>query len=330
MTKLGTLRKIELRNIWQTEDQDFTPWLAGEDNIQILGDTLGIELEVEAQEKEVGPFRADILCKNLLDDSWVLIENQLEKTDHKHLGQILTYAAGLKAVTIVWIAQRFTDEHRATLDWLNQVTEDKFQFFGLEVELWQIGDSAAAPKFNVVSKPNEWSRVVGAATKRIENEALTDTKKLQLKYWTELNNQLQSHPSLRMQKPRPQHWTNIPIGRSGMRLGAIINTRENYLAIELYLGDENALAYFSELEQDKSQIESELGYQLDWKPLPDKRASRIIHYLPNASLDSENRWKEYRSWMIQALEDFNRVFRHRVKKLDPESFEAEMDGGIPD
>ncbi len=139
----------------------------------------------------------------MLDDSWVLIENQLEKTDHKHLGQIPTYAAGLKAVTIVWIAQRFTDEHRATLDWLNQVTEDKFQFFGLEVELWQIGDSAAAPKSNVVSKPNEWSRVVGAATKRIENEALTDTKKLQLKYWTELNNQLQSHPSLRMQKPSP-------------------------------------------------------------------------------------------------------------------------------
>ncbi len=115
-----------------------------------------------------------------------------------------------------------------------------------------------------------------------------------------------------------------------MRLGAIINTRDNYLAIELYLGDENALAYFNELEQDKSQIESELGYQLDWKPLRDKRASRIIHYLPNASLDSEDRWKEYRSWMIQALEDFNRVFRHRVKRLDPEGFEAEMDGDIPD
>ena len=113
MTDLGRLEKIDLRDIWKTEDQDFTPWLAREDNIALLADALGLELEVEAQEKEVGPFRADILCKDIRNDSWVLIENQLERTDHKHLGQLITYAAGLKAVTIVWVAATFTDEHRA-------------------------------------------------------------------------------------------------------------------------------------------------------------------------------------------------------------------------
>ena len=122
-----------------------------EESIELLGETIGIELELEAQEKDVGPFRADILCKNTEDDSWVLIENQIEKTDHKHLGQLMTYAAGSQAVTIVWVASKFTEEHRAALDWLNKITDDNFRFFGLEVELWKIGDSPAAPKFNIIS-----------------------------------------------------------------------------------------------------------------------------------------------------------------------------------
>ena len=159
MADLGRLERVDLRDVWQTEDQDFTPWLAQDENIGILGETLGMELEVEAQEKDVGPFRADILCRDANSpdhESWVLIENQLERTDHTHLGQLLTYAAGLRTVTIIWVAQRFTDEHRAALDWLNEITSERYQFFGLEVELWQIGESLAAPKFNIVSKPNEW------------------------------------------------------------------------------------------------------------------------------------------------------------------------------
>src|SRR5947209_15269178 len=155
---LGRLQTVDLREVWMNESSGFTPWLAQAENLKLLGETIGIELECEAQEKEVGPFRADILCKDTATDSWVLIENQLERTDHGHLGQLLTYAAGLEAVTIVWIAERFTEEHRATLDWLNERTEESINFFGLEVELWRIGDSAIAPKFNVVSKPNEWTR----------------------------------------------------------------------------------------------------------------------------------------------------------------------------
>src|SRR5882724_4545695 len=151
---LGRLQKIDLREAWLSEASDFTPWLAEPENLKLLGEAIGIELECEAQEKDVGPFRADILCKDTTTDSWVLIENQLERTDHCHLGQLLTYAAGLTTVTIVWLAQRFTEEHRAALDWLNERTDEKINFFGLEVELWKIGDSPIAPKFNVVCKPN--------------------------------------------------------------------------------------------------------------------------------------------------------------------------------
>lgn len=150
MNTLGRLEKVDLRNFWTTEAGDFTPWLAQEENIALLGEAVGVELEVEAQEKSVGPFRADILCKDTSTDQWVLIENQLERTDHTHLGQLLTYGAGLNAVTIVWIAAKFTEEHRAALDWLNEITDERFNFFGLEVELWRIGDSLAAPKFNII------------------------------------------------------------------------------------------------------------------------------------------------------------------------------------
>ncbi|MBQ4824323.1 DUF4268 domain-containing protein [Leisingera sp. HS039] len=330
MTDLGRLEKIDLRDIWRTEDQDFTPWLAREGNIGLLADALGLELEVEAQEKEVGPFRADILCKDLRNDSWVLIENQLERTDHKHLGQLITYAAGLKAVTIVWVAATFTEEHRAALDWLNTVTDDDFRFFALEVELWRIGDSPAAPKFNIVSKPNEWSKTVGAATRRIETEALTGTKQRQLAYWQSLADHMAEHPLQRSRKARPQSWTIFPIGKSGMHLGAVINTREEWIGIELYLGDENAHAHFLELSEDRAVIESDLGFAPEWLPLPEKRACRIILYKQSCPLSDEARWPEYHDWMVEKLDAFNHAFRLRVRDLDPDKYrDVADDGEVP-
>ena len=175
MTELGRLERVDLGTIWADEAQNFTPWLAKEANLAILGETIGVELELEAQERNVGPFRADILCKDTADGSWVLIENQLRRTDHVHLGQLLTYAAGLHAVTIVWVAAQFTEEHRATLDWLNDITGDEFRFFGLEIELWRIGSSPPAPKFNVIAKPNDWTQSIGEAARQISSGTLSET-----------------------------------------------------------------------------------------------------------------------------------------------------------
>src|SRR3954449_13170506 len=182
-TPLGRLERVELRDVWISEATSFTPWLARPDNLLVLAEALGIDLELEAQEKAVGPFRADLLCKDIGTDRWVLIENQLEKTDHTHLGQLLTYASGLEAATIVWIAARFTEEHRSTLDWLNKITDDSFRFFGLEVELWRIGDSPAAPKFNIVSKPNDWSQSVARGARAIVETELSETRVMQREYW---------------------------------------------------------------------------------------------------------------------------------------------------
>lgn len=326
MTDLGRLEKIDLRGIWKTEAQDFTPWLAQDANMEILSDTLGLQLEVEAQERNVGPFRADILCKDLDDNSWVLIENQLERTDHLHLGQLLTYASGLEAVTIIWIAARFSDEHRSVLDWLNEITDESFQFFGLEVELWRIGESPAAPKFNIVSKPNEWSRAVGRASKRIESEAITDLKRTQLEFWTALNERLDGHPYLRLRKPQPQHWTNYSLGRSGCVLGAIINSREKQIGVELYLEDENAKAYFHLLREEQEEIENEIGEALLWREIPNKRACRIILYKTGSDFMDRTRWPEQHAWLQTNVEKFYQAFADRVRALNADDYVPDQGG----
>ena len=216
MEKLGRIERVDLRSVWTSEDRHFTPWLALPENLEILGEALGIELELEAQEKYVGPFRADILCKNTAEkDSWVIIENQIEKTDHKHLGQLITYASGLRASTIVWISAEFCEEHRAALDWLNQMADKSARFFGLEVELWKIGDSPAAPRFNVVCKPNDWEATVRHAAEALAEDEGTPSQNLRIKYWTAFRAFLQERQSkLRPQKPSRDHWYSFSIGTS--------------------------------------------------------------------------------------------------------------------
>ncbi|CAM1640960.1 Domain of unknown function DUF4268 [Bartonella apihabitans] len=314
LPSLGSLKKVDVRHIWQTEAQHFTPWLA--QNLDILAETLDMELEIEAQEKNVGPFRADILCRDTLDKSWVLIENQLERTDHLHLGQLLTYASGLKAVTIIWVSTHFTEEHRSALDWLNNITDDQFKFFGLEVELWQIGDSPVAPKFNIVSKPNDWSRSVGQAARQIETGTLTDIKAAQLEFWTQLAEKLKENSHIRPQKPMPQHWAVFRIGRSGFHMSGLHNTRDKCIGVELYINHQNAKDFYNQLYAQKNDIEAEIGHELIWKELPNKSASRIILYLRNVDPMDRSRWDEYQDWLIKYLEAFDRAFRNRIRNLE--------------
>lgn len=317
---LGRLVKVELREAWISESTDFTPWLALPENIRLLGEAIGMELEVEAQEKEVGPFRADILCKDTATGAWVLIENQLERTDHTHLGQLVTYAAGLDAVTIVWLAQRFTEEHRAALDWLNKVTDERINFFGLEIELWRIGDSLKAPKFNVVSMPNEWTRSV---TDGVNQLPLTEAKTLQLEFWTQFKKSLQDKGSiLRATKPHPQHWMNLSIGRGGFQLTAILSTWDSdsgsydkgEIRAELLIWAENASGYFDQLKVNQLQIEKELGEPLTWHS-PDDKNQRRVFLRRTADIRNRDLWPELNAWLQTKLEALHRVFGPRVRAL---------------
>jgi hypothetical protein len=313
MSELGRLTPVSLREFWSDESSEFTPWLAKEENLKLLGDTIGIELEFEAQEKDVGSFRADILCKNTLDGSWVLIENQLENTDHKHLGQLLTYAAGLEAVTVIWIAAKFIEEHRAALDWLNEKTDGRINFFGLEVELWRIGNSPIAPKFNIACKPNDWSKTVAEAAGRIN---LTETKQLLLEYWTKFSEYVKGTSKIiSTQKPLPQNWTNISIGRSHFHLVATVNTWDKQISAYLCLSGTEAKPHFYLLQRDKEEIERELGAAVDWR---ERVESKESHLMLRKSADPTNRslWREQHKWLAEQLERLHRVLSGRIKKLN--------------
>lgn len=318
-TPLGTLCRVDVRDAWQSEATDFTPWLALAPNLQLLGETIGLQLELEAVERNVGPFRADILCKEVGSDRWILIENQLEKTDHTHMGQLITYAAGLDAVTIVWIASEFRPEHRAALDWLNSVTGTDIHFFGMEVELWKIGASALAPKFNVVCQPNDWSKTVKLDP--VIDLGKSETQKLQLRFWTAFREHLERQSStLRPPKASARNWMSFAMGSSGFSIAALCSFWNNAsnewnkgeLRAEFNLIGDKAKSTYPQLEAEKSAIEAELGRPLIWNT-----TGGIIRlqFRRDADLEDESQWPQYFAWLQEHLEQLNRTFRSRIAQL---------------
>ena len=311
--KLGRLERLDLRTYWKREATEFTPWLAQEENIQLLSETIGIELEVQSQEESVGPFSADILCKDTTNDHYVLIENQLERTDHTHLGQLMTYAAGLDAVTIIWIAQKFTEEHRAALDWLNRITDDSFTFFGIEIELYKIGDSNPAPMFNIVSKPNDWTKQV---KKSASTQPATETKLLQQEYWQGLKDYMEDNKSfVKMQAPLLQHWTNVAIGRSYFHLSATVNSRDNSISIWLNIMGERAKENYDklyELTYEKSLVE--VSKDLIWDKMDGRKMSAVT-LKTSADFSKKNDWTNQFAWFRSYLEKFTKHFKPQIASL---------------
>lgn len=315
---LGRLERVELRDVWANEAGDFTPWLGREDNLKLLGEAIGLELELEAQEREVGAFSADLLCRDLATENWVLVENQLEATDHTHLGQLMTYAAGLNAVTIVWVASRFREEHRAAIDWLNEITDDGFNFFGLEVEVWRIGESQPAPKFNAIAKPNEWSRSV----KQTASAAgLTETRQLQLAYWTAFKEFAGDQASFRVGKPQPQHWMSFGMGRSGIHLSAVASTWDSDAnrsggesRAELVMVSRESKEQFEALIADRKDVEAVLGEPLTWYNPDNARVCRI-YVRRAANIEDKDDWPSQHKWLLEKLEKLRSTFADRIAQL---------------
>lgn len=317
--KLERLERVELREYWQREDSDFTPWLASDENIGLLSESIGIDLEVQQEEAPVGPFRADILCRDTATDDLVIVENQLERTDHTHLGQTLTYAAGLDAVTIVWIASRFTDEHRATLDWLNRISHEDFLFFGIEVELWRIGNSAPAPKFNIVAQPNDWSKVAKEAAGR--RGGLTPHELERVEFWKEFGAFLEETAShFKPPKPTTKYYVQWGIGKTGASLQVRMNS--DTIAVYLVIDSHVRPTWFDALHQERRAIQGELGFDLDWQERLGGRSQRIS-YERDANTRDEHGRREVFEWFVRHMAIMDRVFRARIKELNGASSEHE-------
>ena len=315
---LGRLQHVDLRTIWTSEPAGFTPWLAEPENLAVLSETLRLDLELVTVEKEVGSFRADIVCRDTGTEALVLIENQLEQTDHDHLGKLLTYAAGLQAVNVVWLADRFRDEHRATLDWLNEITHQESRFFGLEIELWKIGDSPAAPKFNIVSMPNDWSRFVARSARAPDDAELSELSLMRREYWAELHDKLNAAGGVvhGNRTPGSRSWMTYGAGRSGFALCAVMNTRDKFIRAELYIRGEDASEYHDLLEKEKDKIEQELGYGLKWgDQQPTSRDCRISYYLHDTDPRDKSDWPRQHEWLVEHLNKMHQAFAQRVRDL---------------
>ena len=317
MKNLGRLQKVELRNVWQSEASDFTPWLAQDDNLKLLGEAIGIDLECEAQEKGVGPFRADILCKDTVTDHWVLIENQLERTDHTHLGQLLTYAAGLSAASIVWIAERFTEEHRSALDWLNEKTPEEINFFGLEVELWRIGDSPIAPKFNVVCKPNEWTRSV---IKSRDNNS--ESKQLCLDYWTGVLDAIRPTGILtKSAKPFGRHDTTFDVGWRTFWLKAYFSRPQKHGGVWLSCRGPRGMENFLKIKESQREIEQKFGRELTWSPYEDKNNGSCFSRIAGFDVDNVNDRPRQQQLFAERIIALYRAVLPYVQPLDADTDE---------
>lgn len=311
--KLSKLERVPLRKAWEHEATDFTPWLAETENLNALAIKLGLsELVHVATEHWVGDFKLDILCTD--GDEQVIIENQLEKTNHSHLGQIIAYAAGVGAKKVIWVAESFRPEHASALQFLNDNTTEDLSFFAVEVELYRIGDSPLAPNFEVVVKPNDWTKSGREQAKAASSTS--PTKVLQQKFWMALIDKLASDaPKIRPQKPRPQHWLNNSIGRSGFGLNITANTRDERIGVELWIPGAEAKKHFANLLEKKGEIEKKLGFELDWQELPDAKACRIASWYPQASIEDEGRWQEYMEWITKRLLTMDEVLRPIVRAL---------------
>ncbi len=300
---LSKLKKIELREAWKHEATDFTKWLSEEVNLRQLSDELGFDIKLIQTEAEVGDFNVDILAEEENTGKKIIIENQLEITDRDHLGKVITYASGYDAGVIVWIVKDVREEHRRAVDWLNEHTDENIEFYLVKIELWQIENSPLAPKFEIVSKPNDWAKTVKESVGRGD---LTDTKIKQLSFWNQLKDySKKGNTQLRLQKAYPQHWTNISTGHSDAHISLTINSRDNLFGVELYIPNNKEL--YTQLFKHKTEIESELDETLEWMELPEKKASRIKVSCPG-DFGKEEMWEVYFGWLLGVTEKFKKVF----------------------
>jgi len=302
--KLGKVSQVDIREVWPNEATSFTPWL--ESHPEELGELLGLELEF-VREQGVGAFSLDLFGRDINSERLIIVENQLERSDHTHLGQLLTYAGGLEPAYIVWIASEIRDEHKAALDWLNSVTNSETFFFGIEVKAIRIGGSEPAPMLDVVVQPNAWSK-----QGHDKRSLATDSERNQRfqGFWQELIDSLsQEFVGLKNKTAPGQQWISTSTGVSGVTLNLVFWAQG--LRAEFYFGassaELNQVRYLAVMDGIEV-FEAAAQRELIGEPLEGKKAARISSYgMPGADVKNMNDWPKYIEWFTESYRDFRRV-----------------------
>ena len=304
------IQKVPLREIWNKEDKDFTKWL--EENIDYLNEVIGFDITVLSREEKVGPFKVDLYGEDNFGNK-VIIENQLEKTDHGHLGQIITYLVNLEANTAIWITKEPTEEHIKVIDWLNEITPDDMSFYLIKLEAIKIGDhSAAAPLFTVIKRPTTEKKQIGSERKEYAQRHV-----FREKFWNQFLLEVNKKNSLfKNISPSTDSWIGIGVGKGGINLNLVVSKK--YARPEIYInrGDKETnkeiFDYFYKL---KAKIEKDFGNKLVWEKMEDNVTSRIKYQLDDVNIFDEEDWPKMIEFLIDSSARMYKAFKEPIKKL---------------
>jgi hypothetical protein len=313
---LGRLESVPLKEVWTSEPYAFDPWLMQPENLQFLADGLGLPgLELVQAQQPVGPFAADLVCRIIDTDNIVLIENQLDQADHRHLGQVLTYAPHVDAKLCVWVAEKIRDEHRAAVDWLNRITGEGYAFFGVEVRAVRIGNSVPAPLFEVVAKPNDWSKIITPSQPSI---ALSDSVASNIAYWRGFHQLLvdMNGPLRRAASDLKDVTYWAPIANSGRAYIWAYRSHGSkpYVVAGLSLYNAGAAEIWRTLDQERTEYDNAFGEPLKWH-FNKKETAFHIQSDPRSSALEEADWPEQHRWLADRMVRFEAIFAARVKEL---------------
>lgn len=308
MSAIGKLIEVDVRELWKHEQYDFSNWLAKDENIEYLNEILGLTLVEVDKEVYVGPYRCDLVAKDETSGIVVIIENQLEGTNHDHLGKIITYASGLDAKVMVWIVKEAKQEHRAAIEWLNNNTANDISFFLIEIHAYRIGASEPAPKFEVVEKPNDF---VKRSRAKVEDGDLNRSQSERLFFWEQFNQIVSSRGKpFNLRKATTDHWYDIAIGSSDAHIAIDLVNKVGCIVVELYINDNKEL--FDQLLSEKETVEAELGKSLMWDRLDGKKASRIKYYISGLDFNDHSNYDALMNQTIDIAVKMRDVFRKHL------------------
>lgn len=308
MATIGKLSEIDVRELWKHEQYDFSRWLSRPENIEYLNEILGLTLTEVNREVYVGPYRCDIVAKDETSGITVIIENQLEGTNHEHLGKIITYASGLGAKVMVWIVKEAKEEHRAAIEWLNNNTNSDVNFFLLEIHAYRIGDSDPAPKFEIIEKPNDF---VKRGNNKVKDGEMDKSESERLMFWEQFNKVIVNRGKpFNVRKASTDHWYDVAIGTSEAHISINLVNKDGVIVVELYIDDNKEL--FDKLIGNKDAIEGDLGKKLSWDRLDNRKACRIKYRIAGLNFDDHSNYDSLMNQVIDFTISMRDVFRKYI------------------
>lgn len=302
------LEEVDIRELWKHEQYDFSEWLSKKENIENLNDILGLTLVDISKETYVGSYRCDLFAKDETTGIKVIIENQLEMSNHDHLGKIITYASGLDAKVVVWIVKEAREEHRSAIEWLNNNTNSNINFFLIEIHAYKIGNSANAPMFQIIEQPNDFIK----NNKSINsNESMNKSQSQRMEFWNQFNEILiKRGKPFNVRKATTDHWYNVAIGTSDAHIDITLVNKDSVIGVELYITDNKDL--FDKLYQKKDEIELDLGFELEWRRLDNSKASRIVTFIKGLNFDDHSNYIDLMNKTIDLAVLMREIFKKYI------------------